>query len=185
MPPTIHLIRHAQGYHNLNNENHKMHDPLLTPHGEQQCRDLASSFPYTKSLDLIVASPLKRTIYTALLSLPSRTDLTLIALPEIQETSDEPCDTGNSVEEIRKEFEKTGRKLDLSLVTPDWNSKKGRWAPSSETVAERCKVARHWLRNRKEKDIAVVTHGGCLHYLTEDWGDYNQFLGGYQTKLYH
>lgn len=137
-----------------------MHDPLLTPLGEEQCRTLQQNFPY-HNIDLIVASPLKRTIYTALLSfeneLKKNKNLKVIGLPELQETSDLPCDTGSSMEELAKEFE--GKPLDLSLVVPGWNSKKGQWAPNAQAIEDRAVAARKWLMARPEKEIVVVTHG--------------------------
>lgn len=179
---TIHLIRHAQGFHNLSVANHAIHDPLLTPLGEQQCRTLQQSFPFMDNLELVVASPLKRTIYTALLSFApaiQKNNLKVIALPELQETSDLPCDTGSSVEEIEREF--AGKAVDTSLMhhpeNKDWNNKQGRWAPSSQAIDARATVAREWLYNRPEKEIAVVTHGGFLHYFTQDWSDTHRMDG--------
>jgi hypothetical protein len=49
--------------------------------------------------------------------------------------------------------------VDLSLVTPGWNSKKGKWAPNSQAIEERAMVARKWLMARPEKEIVLVTHG--------------------------
>lgn len=178
MAPTITFVRHAQGYHNLNTANHSIHDPLLTPYGKQQCEHLSKTFPYGSDIDAIVASPIKRTIYTALLSfrdIISKRNLTLVALPEVQETSDMPCDTGSSKEEVDREFQ--GEAIDTSLLTPDWNSKKGRWGPTAKAIEERCQLARRWLRARPERHIIVVTHGGVLHYLTEDWADSDKFSG--------
>ena len=179
MPPIIHLIRHAQGYHNLTLANHTLHDPLLTPLGISQCEALASSFPFTDRIDLIVASPLKRTIYTALHTFASllaqNPHMRVVALPEIQETSDLPCDTGSDIEELRREFK--GKPVDLSLVTEGWNSKKGPWAPEADEINERGRQARVWLRERKGSNIAVVTHGGFLHYFTEDWTGCEKFVG--------
>ncbi|KAK5275668.1 hypothetical protein LTR16_012251, partial [Cryomyces antarcticus] len=116
MPPRVHCVRHAQGYHNLTVANHNMHDPLLTPFGEEQCRELRSSFPYHSAVDLVVASPIKRTVYTALIGFSNdlaSKDLKVIALPELQETSDLPCDTGSSPEEAAREFR--GKPVDLTL----------------------------------------------------------------------
>lgn len=160
MAPTIHCVRHAQGYHNLSVTNHKIHDPLLTHLGEQQCARLQQDFPDHKSVDLIVASPIKRTIYTALLGFEEdikSKGLQVIGLPELQETSDLPCDTGSSPEELQKEFD--GKSVDLSLVKEGWNVKEGRWAPTVEDIRERARVARKWLMERPEKNIVVVTHG--------------------------
>ena len=193
--PIIHCIRHAQvslstilthiqcadeqGYHNISIANHSMHDPNLTPFGEEQCRSLANRFPYHKNLDLLVASPIRRTLYTTLLAFESETKrgLKVIALPELQETSDVPCDTGSDVGILRKEVE--GKPVDLSLVQEGWNSKKGKWSPASETIEARAREARQWLKARPEKEIVVVTHGGFLHYLTEDWTDSGKFFGPY------
>lgn len=178
MTPTIHFVRHAEGFHNISIFNHGLRDPLLTPYGKEQCAHLAKTFPHLQDIDLVVASPLKRTIYTALLSFGDAIDkknMTIIALPEIQETSNLPCDTGSSREDIAKEFE--GVRLDLSRVPDDWTSKTGKWAPHSDALEERCKLARKWLRSRPERNIVVVTHGGVLHYLTEDWSDSDRFTG--------
>ncbi|KAF2227415.1 histidine phosphatase superfamily [Elsinoe ampelina] len=182
MPPTVHLVRHAQGFHNLSVKNHAIHDPLLTPAGIEQCRTLAKDFPFKNDVELVVASPLKRTIYTALYSFPEpiiNRHLKIITMPELQETSDLPCDTGSSPAEIAKEFE--GKPIDLSaLETPEgqhWNDKKGKWAPHADAIIARAAAARKWLHARPEKDIVVVTHGGFLHYFTEDWTGTDRFAG--------
>ncbi|GAB7337930.1 hypothetical protein MBLNU457_4314t1 [Dothideomycetes sp. NU457] len=182
MAPRVHLVRHAQGYHNLNVANHAMHDPLLTPFGEEQCRTLSKEFPYNDKIDLVVASPLKRTIYTALNSFPGpiqNRHLKVIALPELQETSDLPCDTGSDAAEVQREFQ--GKPVDLAkLQGPEgatWNSKQGKWAPNSDAIQGRAQEARQWLLQRPEKDIVVVTHGGFLHYFTEDWAGHDKFQG--------
>jgi len=187
MPPRIHCVRHAQGFHNLNAANHAMPDPLLTPFGEEQCRTLSKTFPYMSDIDLVVASPLKRTIYTALNSFHQvieKKKLRVIGLPDLQETSDLPCDTGSTVAEVVKQFQ--GEPVDLSILqepqNATWNNKKGKWAPHSEAIQARAKEARQWLRNRPEKDIVVVTHGGYLHYFAEDWSDMDRFAGTKHAK---
>lgn len=160
MAPTLHLVRHAEGFHNLCEANHKIRDPLLTDKGKGQCAKLANDFPYHAAVDCIVASPLKRTIYTALLGFGDdleRQKLKIIALPELQETSNNPCDTGSDLAALAKEFE--GKPVDLGLVQEGWNSKTGKWEPSSSAVEKRAREARQWLMARPEKDIVVVTHG--------------------------
>jgi broad specificity phosphatase PhoE len=160
MTPTIHCVRHAQGYHNLSVANHNLPDPLLTSFGEEQCRNLRKKFPYMGSIDLVVASPLKRTINTALLAFEPvlrEKGLKVIALPELQETSDLPCDRGSAPELLAKEFE--GKPVDLSLVKPGWDSKRMKWAPTSTAIEKRAGDARRWLMARPEKEIVVVSHG--------------------------
>jgi hypothetical protein len=79
---------------------------------------------------LVTASPLRRTIYTALESFQPVFDahpgMKLIALPDVQETSDVPCDTGSEREALRQEFASAGVPVDLDLVHDGWNNKVGR-----------------------------------------------------------
>ena len=165
--------------HNVSVANHGIVDPPLTPFGEEQCRTLAETFPHHSSVDLLVCSPLRRTINTTLLGFGSEIASgavpAVIALPELQETSAYPCDTGSDASTLRQEMQE--KPLDLSRVEDGWNSKTGRWAPEPEAFRKRTRSARLWLRARAEKDIVVVTHGAILHYLTEDWSDYDPEAG--------
>ncbi|KMP01098.1 hypothetical protein CIHG_01389 [Coccidioides immitis H538.4] len=175
MPPVLHCVRHAQGFHNLNYANHILPDPLLTPHGETQCRNLLVNFPFHANVELIVASPLRRTIYTALLAfeVPLREKgLKVIALPHVQETSDVPCDIGSDLEALAKEVREKDLPVDLSLVMEGWNDKtQSKWAPNAKAISARAREARQWLKSRPEREIVMVSHGGFLHYFTEDWQD--------------
>ncbi|EME89037.1 uncharacterized protein MYCFIDRAFT_181416 [Pseudocercospora fijiensis CIRAD86] len=183
MAPTIYCVRHAQGYHNLCVENHHMPDPDLTELGEEQCRNLQKNFPHHDKIDLIVASPIRRTLHTALLSFHDtiqRKGLKVIALSELQETSDLPCDTGSEKSKLEKEF--ANQPVDLSLVPDGWNCKRGKWSPTSQAIQARARQARQWLKSREEKNIVVVTHGGFLHYFTKDWDAFEQSAGtGWQN----
>ncbi|MDI1489752.1 MAG: hypothetical protein OHK93_000950 [Ramalina farinacea] len=154
-----------------------MKDPLLTPFGEKQCHDLAQSFPDHESIDLLVCSPLRRTIYTTLLAFSQDLDRcgNVIALPEAQETADVPCDTGSDVSALRQEM--ADKPVDLSRITDDWNCKIGRWAPIAKALEKRAKEVRQWLKARPEKGIVLVTHGGFVHYFTEDWTGYKESMG--------
>lgn len=125
--PKLTNKHYIQGLHNLTAANHVIHDPLLTDLGNEQCRQLREKFPYHSGVELVVSSPLRRTIYTALQSFgpifDERKDLKLVLLPDIQETSDVPCDTGSDPEVLRKEIEEKGLPVDLSLIHDGWNSK--------------------------------------------------------------
>ncbi|KXT17171.1 hypothetical protein AC579_339 [Pseudocercospora musae] len=183
MAPTVYAIRHAQGYHNLCVENHHIPDPDLTELGEQQCRTLQRDFPHHDKVDLIVASPIRRTLYTALISFHDtiqRKNLKVIALPELQETSDLPCDTGSPKVKLEEEF--ADKPVDLSLVLEGWNCKRGKWSPTSQAIQARARAARKFLKTRQEENIVVVTHGGFLHYFTKDWDAFEQTAGtGWQN----
>jgi len=127
----IHCVRHAQGVHNLSYSNHNIPDPSLTPYGERQCHELAATFPYHGEVELVVTSPLRRTIRTALLGFEPEVALgvQVLALSSLKEASNLPCDTGSDVEVLQEEFENTV--ADLGLVEEGWQVKVGRWTIKS------------------------------------------------------
>ncbi|OGE47540.1 hypothetical protein PENARI_c042G05003 [Penicillium arizonense] len=170
MSPIVHCVRHAQGVHNLSHANHHLPDPELTPLGEEQAGALGARFPALENIQLILSSPLRRAIQTALLAFPSKVGdggLQVIAWPEVQEASDLICDTGRDLLEIKAEFEKLP--VDFTVVEPGWHIKEGKWAPVAGRLLERAQLARQWLSQRPEKEIVVVSHGCFLHSLTNDW----------------
>lgn len=182
----ITCVRHAQGYHNLNAANERLPDPDLTPRGEAQCRTLSKTFPSPENITHLVASPLRRTLYTCLLSFPTAVarGLKVLAVPELQEVSGQPCNVGSAPSAVEAEFgtDQFAGVVDLSRVHDGWNSKKGRWGQGRETVTARARDARLILREIAQdgdgdKHIIVVTHGGFLHYLTEDWDGFSRFNG--------
>ncbi|KAH6625521.1 phosphoglycerate mutase [Boeremia exigua] len=170
MARIIHCVRHAQGVHNLSYANHDIPDPSLTPLGECQCHDLAKMFLYHDNVELVVASPLRRTLHTGLLAFAPEVarGVQVLALPLLQEASSLPCDTGSDVATIEKEFKDTV--VDFSEVLEGWQVKEN----SSLTTAallDRAEKARQWLLARQENNIVVVSHGCFLHFLTDDWYD--------------
>ncbi|KAH7169973.1 phosphoglycerate mutase [Dactylonectria macrodidyma] len=179
MPVTIHLVRHAQGLHNLCRENEAIHDPRLTQLGEQQCEALRAQFPHHKQVTRLFASPLRRTLQTCLLSFGYRgTDEVpqhppVVAIPELQEVADLPCDTGSDAAILKQEFSSL---VDLHCIYDGWNST-SEWASWSSKVQDlhaRAKKARLVLREMLEfadedDHVVVVTHGAFLHFLTEDY----------------
>ena len=180
------LVRHAQGYHNLSHANEKLPDPDLTPLGESQCRALSTAFPSPEKITHLVASPLRRTLYTCLLSFPDAVSrgLTVLAVPELQENSRSPCDTGSDPSKLQAEFEKGpfADTVDLSRVHEGWNSKTGRWSPDKAALEARARDARLILRDiaqesDEDKEIIIVTHGAFLHYFTENWEGFDPARG--------
>lgn len=101
-------------------------DPLLIKSGLDECRLLSENFPYHSSIDLIVSSPLRRSLYTALEAFKPAISrgVKVVALPELQETSDIACDTGSEVSELAHEFAvelgPSGPVVDLSLLQSGW-----------------------------------------------------------------
>jgi len=194
--PRIHLVRHAQGFHNLGFEFHSLPDPRLTPLGESQCATLQSKHfppPSQSNISLVTASPLSRTLHTAHLTFSpalsnGKCKPLILAIPDAQETSDFPCDTGSDVDVLRGVIAEQNWKVDLSLVNEGWNVKtlNNRYSPASRAIQRRARDARILLRQKarelaeagdEDVEIVLVAHGGYLHYLTDDWEDSDKLAG--------
>ncbi|KAK3117001.1 hypothetical protein LTR53_002083 [Teratosphaeriaceae sp. CCFEE 6253] len=162
------LTRHAQAEHNVTFD-WSIRDAPLTPLGIKQAASLAPKVAHLQAeVDLLVTSPLTRTIQTTRRGwAPALQRLGLanvILFPQAQEVNDYPCDTGRPRAEIEGEAEFAG--FDLAPLTDDWTSKRGFWADDDETVAERARWVRRWLRARPEKTIVLVAHGDILRRIT-------------------
>lgn len=194
MAPILHCIRHGQGFHNLGVQFHKLPDPKLTPIGEEQCLALREkSFPDQSKISLVTASPLSRTIHTAYLTLQpalenGKARNEILAIPDAQETSDFPCDTGSDIDVLKKMCKDHNWPVDLSLLKDGWNVKTigNRYAPSSRAINARARDARQFLRQKMKElveagdenaEVVLVAHGGYLHYFTGDWEHSDKLLG--------
>lgn len=173
-----------QGFHNLGEEYWDLVDPSLTPLGIKQCAALANSHSLQSRISLVIASPLTRTLQTAVLSFGAnlsepRCVPNIIALPETQETSDLISDTGLDVALLRQRCHENGWPVDLGLVYDGWNVKTDhRWAPTPTSLRERARQAREFIWSQIQNlqcdgveapEIVLITHGGFLHYFTDDW----------------
>lgn len=178
MPTKIYLVRHGQALHNLTGDS-SISDPYLTPLGLQQSRKLRRIFRNNnKPITDIVASPLKRALNTAYFTFQDLVDgphgPKILAHPDLQETSDQPCDVGAEPGAVAREF---GQVVSTAFMQQGWNQKKGTAAGSSSPFAaddaalrQRARRVRTWLRDlgrlRPDAVIVVVTHADFLPYLT-------------------
>ncbi|KAH8923715.1 phosphoglycerate mutase-like protein, partial [Atractiella rhizophila] len=184
---TIYIIRHAEGYHNLPPSVDvpipvDLHDPSLTPLGESQCATLNSSLVSSSPLpvDLIVTSPIRRTLQTTLRVFdghPTLKEKGALVFQDVQEAADLNCNIGTSLPKLKEEFapSKIGDiQFDFSLLPSDdsWIPKTGFYAPTPEALTLRAAAVREWLSKREEEKIAIVSHGAILHFLIEDWSDH-------------
>ena len=180
MAPHVYLVRHGQGYHQLEptSQNQYLPDPALTEEGIARCKYFAKHFPESANLELICASPLQRTIQTAKYTFAERLEqiAPIVLLPYAQEATDLPSDTGSDRTVIEERF---GGLVDASLVEEGWNSNTGIYAPTPQALKERAAKLRAWLQARPEKEVVVVGHGNFWHYLT---GEVDE--NGKQTSTY-
>jgi hypothetical protein len=96
---------------------------------------LSHNFPTKATVDLIVASPMRRAIYTGLEAfgsiLENNPASDIIALPILQEVSDLPCDTGSELQDLQIEVEQKNLPVDLRFVEENWSHKVELWGKRS------------------------------------------------------
>ncbi|KAI2613519.1 phosphoglycerate mutase-like protein [Hypoxylon fragiforme] len=164
MGKTIILIRHGEAEHNIADD-WQLPDPGLTEKGIEESKALASKLelifpPQSEENCRIVVSPLKRTLQTAHYGLRWLLDRGVPAevRAEWQETTDNPCDIGAELSEIKEEWPD----YDFSSLDPIYPQKTGMYKNSEEAFQTRASFARRWLSERNEDCIIVVTHSGFL-----------------------
>jgi broad specificity phosphatase PhoE len=119
--------------------------------------------------------------------------LCLVALPSAKEVSNLPCCTGLPVADLVAEFDAVDSKwrgcVSFDLVSPEeWGNKTEKWACDEETLGQRARETRRWLREKMRqlslsvshattssgedlpprRDCVLVTHGEFLSRLTGD-----------------
>jgi broad specificity phosphatase PhoE len=119
--------------------------------------------------DLIIVSPMARTIQTAQIFLRSikdnsLPDIPIIAWPDLREAYDADCNKGRG----RADLEDRYPQLDFSLCAEEWNYE----AHSIEAATERAERVRQKLKGLMEthRDIAIFSHIGFINYLVQGAG---------------
>lgn len=185
MVSKIIIVRHAESVHNVTKDFSQL-DPPLTSLGVEQASSISQKLPSAGNIATIISSPLRRALQTTLAGFSTVLDkryfdessgqgidggAKLSLDPDLQERSDEPCDTGSSASELAKAFPS----LSFDDLGEEWLKRSGRYAPDDDAVRERAEQVRkrlfeisESLENAKRKDIVVVTHGVFMKFLTED-----------------
>ncbi|XP_022141648.1 phosphoglycerate mutase-like protein 1 [Momordica charantia] len=203
---TIHLVRHAQGFHNVAGDkdineylSYDYLDAQLTPLGWQQVDNLhkhVQSCELFKRIELVITSPLSRTIQTAVgtfggegysdgINVPplmvanagdsNRPAISSLNCPPFlavelcrEHLGVHPCDKRRSISEYRSLFPA----IDFSMIEHDDDIL---WKPdireTNDEVADRGLKFLKWLWTRKEKEIAVVSHSGFLFHSLGAFGN--------------
>jgi len=175
------LIRHGQGNHNalfaVNKiaEARSLRDPPLNEKGIQQCNDLnkrigfllKSEDPKQRlNVDVVISSPMKRALGTTD-HVFKGFNFPIEVSPLPTEMGDGPCDYGSNPSELSTLFPHH----DLSTISDNW------W-PVDETddeIQQRAERFKQYLLGRPEQNIAVVSHGCFLGFLTKATTRYFSF----------
>ncbi|KAJ6335397.1 hypothetical protein OIU78_012096 [Salix suchowensis] len=173
---TIHLVRHAQGIHNVEGEkdnnaylSEELFDAHLTPLGWRQVDNLRKHVyecGVNKKIELVIVSPLLRTMQTAVGVFGGERYMDVELCRE--HLGVHPCDRRRTISEYRSIFPA----IDFSLIESDedvlWRADV---REKDDEVAARGQKFLNWLWTRKEKEIAVVSHSGFLYHTLRGFGN--------------
>ncbi|KAJ7706848.1 histidine phosphatase superfamily [Mycena rosella] len=153
----IHILRHGQAIHNVQ-RGYPLRDPPLTDQGIAEARAVSLAF----QPDLIICSPMVRTIQTALAAFPDLLPLhqsktTLEIWPDLREAHDAICNKGVARTQLAAAYPE----LDFSRCREDWDYE----AHSDEVAIQRAKRVRAVLAERPEQSILLISHRGFIDYL--------------------
>lgn len=170
----VHFVRHAEGHHNVAGRKNpvfgymseELVDAQLTPKGIEQCEALRQKAKSSlRNVELVVTSPLRRTMQTAMYTFPFlKGAIPWIAIEHVREqTGLHPCDRRLSITEHKENFPF----IDFDLVENDSDPLYSLYTlrePAID-VQRRGRDFMRWLQSRPEKEIIVVSHAGYLRQL--------------------
>ncbi|XP_039003400.1 phosphoglycerate mutase-like protein 1 [Hibiscus syriacus] len=176
----VHLVRHAQGLHNLEPDRNR--DPLtsfefidaqLTSQGWKQVRckrkDVCA-IGLLNGIEVVITSPMSKKLQTAvgifhgedgiIDETPASNRPPIIAFEQCRERLGKyECDKRRSISQYRSRFSA----VDFSLIENEAdNLWKANEREALEDVLGRGMKFFNWLWTRKEKEIAVLSHGVFL-----------------------
>jgi broad specificity phosphatase PhoE len=173
----VHWVRHGQGIHNVAGEQDRLHgylkeeneDALLTEKGKLQCNELAiksKELGICDRADLLVVSPMHRTIQTASYGFPLLLGkIPWIAIENLRETTGlHPCDRRRPISEHMEHYPHIDFSHVLDDIDPLYHLYTCEREPDAH-VALRARKFLEWLAAREEKEVVVVTHSAFLRVL--------------------
>lgn len=162
MSKNLYLIRHGQSLHNeLFNKigveafrKTETIDSPLTNEGHLQSIELGNTWTKKSEIELILISPLTRTLETAM-NIFGDTDIPMISYEFLREfpIGEDTCNKRSSLNSLKYKYPKVEFNLDCDIDTL--------WTNKRETIDEleqRLDKMIQYLKERKEKNIAIVGH---------------------------
>ena len=163
MIKNLYLIRHG---HSLHNELfHKIGvkafripatiDAPLTNEGHLQSIELGQSWPKKKEIELVLVSPLTRTLDTAM-NIFGDTDIPMVSEEFLREypIGEDTCNKRSSLTLLKNKYPR----IDFNLISDQdtlWTSE---YRETIDELEQRLDKMVKYLQNRKEKNIAIVGH---------------------------
>lgn len=170
----VHFQRHATGWHNVYGEKDRkeylredLEDAHLCDKGHEECAAVSEE-ESASSAQLLLVSPMRRTLQTASLSFPHLIDevpwLALECLREV--TGMHPCDRRVPL----SEHIEAQSHVDFSLISDETDPLYHSYTEAGirepvEDVMSRCQEFLEYLKTRRESEVVVCTHSAYLSVL--------------------
>ena len=167
---TIYLLRHGysewQEHYDPTQVDPGIPDARLAKRGREQVRAAAAEV-HRLGIELVVTSPLTRTIETALGLFEGASSMPVFLVePLLRERLGDSCDIGRPPAELAAEFPA----LDFAHLDDPWwyqgePDERGIPIEPRDQFERRAAAFESWLRSRTEQSILVVSHRGFLRCL--------------------
>lgn len=163
MIKNLYLIRHGQSLHN--ELFHKIGvkafripatiDAPLTNEGHLQSIELGQSWQNKNEIELVLVSPLTRTLDTAM-NIFGDTDIPMVSEEFLREypIGEDTCNKRSSLTLLKNKYPR----IDFNLISDQdtlWTSE---YRETIDELEQRLDKMVKYLQNRKEKNIAIVGH---------------------------
>lgn len=163
MIKNLYLIRHGQSLHN--ELFHKIGvkafripatiDAPLTNEGHLQSIELGQSWQNKNEIELVLVSPLTRTLDTAM-NIFGDTDIPMVSEEFLREypIGEDTCNKRSSLTLLKNKYPR----IDFNLISDQdtlWTSE---YRENIDELEQRLDKMVKYLQNRKEKNIAIVGH---------------------------
>jgi broad specificity phosphatase PhoE len=169
----VHFVRHAEGEHNVVGEvnyedylREDLEDAVLSEHGVSQCKQLYGECIESGAVndaELLVVSPMRRTLQTAVHSFPHLIGKIPWIAHELarEQTGLHPCDRRRPTSELKGEF----AMVNFDLIEHEQDPYYYQFTEAREpddVIISRGRQLLQWLGTRTERNIVVVTHSAYL-----------------------
>uniref|UniRef100_A0A7S0P4D5 Phosphoglycerate mutase-like protein n=1 Tax=Calcidiscus leptoporus TaxID=127549 RepID=A0A7S0P4D5_9EUKA len=166
------LIRHGQGKHNPRPSLGFLPgvlrcDAPLTHKGRKQARAISEGMS-TLPFELVVVSPLSRTIETATEVFGSGNEPPRVLCALMCERCIAPADQGTALSELRSKHPHIEAWSGMAhMAERFWPKRSSRLSSAEHDMQERIELFKHWLLARPEACIALVGHSAFFRSMTQ------------------
>lgn len=165
MNKTIFCIRHGLALHNvlywkIGKKAYKYRDTPLLPDGYKQAKKCRNTWNKINDIELILVSPLSRTLETMRTIFKYNKNINVIALDELMEYPH-----GNDLCNKRKrisELELVYPNIDFSNIKYDEDETYDNIKETIIQLKKRQEVVKKFIRRREEDNIVIVSHSSWI-----------------------